>query len=178
MDKCLLFFSSNKSTLTFTFTLLNKFKSPIHAGNWTLTTGDGKQTVAKYVVMATGALSHPNVVNLPGESEYRGRVIRSNKWPKEVTDFTGRKVAVIGTGSTGIQTIPQVNNFFLFLEQRNARQECFLGVSNFCVKNYGISLIIFRFLPECQNKGCQSRGLKIFGLPEKNTLFPVKNVRP
>ena len=80
----------------------------IFPGKWTITSDTGKQLVARYVLMATGALSHPNVVNLPGEEDFEGRIIRSNKWPREVKDFSGRKVAVIGTGSTGIQVIPQV----------------------------------------------------------------------
>ena len=78
------------------------------AGIWTVTTSQGDVVTADTVVMATGCLSSANMPNYEGRDSFRGRVFHTGKWPKEQVDFTGRRVGIIGTGSSGIQTIPIV----------------------------------------------------------------------
>ena len=75
---------------------------------WVVGTSGGEQVRARFVVLASGALSVVNRPDLPGLDEFRGRVLHTGAWPHEPVDFTGRAVAVIGTGSSGIQLLPQV----------------------------------------------------------------------
>jgi cyclohexanone monooxygenase len=73
---------------------------------WTLIAENGDQLQARFVVMATGCLSIPNKPNIAGIEQFEGRLIHSVQWPDEKLDLAGKNVAVIGTGSTGIQMIP------------------------------------------------------------------------
>ena len=70
---------------------------------WTVTTAQGNEYDARWVVMATGALSVPKPIDVPGAETFAGQTLYSTDWPKDPVDFTGKRVAVIGTGSTGIQ---------------------------------------------------------------------------
>ncbi len=76
------------------------------AGRWTLGTDSGKRYSASYCVMATGCLSSPNKPRLPGMERFKGPTYHTGEWPHESVDFTGKRVAVIGTGSSAIQSIP------------------------------------------------------------------------
>jgi cyclohexanone monooxygenase len=72
-------------------------------------TGDGGQSwSARYLVMATGPLSTPNTPAFPGLDRFQGPVFHTARWPHEPVDFSGRAVAVIGTGSSGLQVIPSI----------------------------------------------------------------------
>ncbi|MEX0427684.1 flavin-containing monooxygenase [Nocardioides sp. DS6] len=75
---------------------------------WTVDTEDGRRFTATYVVAATGVLSQPKVPSFPGQDDFRGTVLVSSQWPSDGFDFTGKRVAVIGAGSTGIQITPLV----------------------------------------------------------------------
>ncbi len=76
------------------------------AKNWTVHTDNGADVTAPFYVMATGCLSMPKVPDIEGTDRYRGEVYFTNSWPHDGVDFTGKRVAVIGTGSSGIQSIP------------------------------------------------------------------------
>lgn len=76
------------------------------AAVWTLTSEAGENFSARYIVMATGCLSVPNKPNIPGIEDFAGRLIHSVQWPTEPLDLADKNVAVIGTGSTGVQMIP------------------------------------------------------------------------
>jgi cyclohexanone monooxygenase len=78
------------------------------AKRWNVTTDKGDKVSAKFVVMATGCLSMPKDVDVPGAENFKGPVYRTSRWPHEGVDFTGKRVAVIGTGSSAIQSIPQI----------------------------------------------------------------------
>lgn len=75
------------------------------AKKWTVVTDDGTTYRTQYAIMAVGCLTTPKEIDLPGFDNYRGQVLRTWNYP-EGTDLTGRRVAVIGTGSTGAQVIP------------------------------------------------------------------------
>jgi len=75
------------------------------ANRWTVSTSAG-DIIAKHYVMATGCLSVPKVPDVPGAGRFQGEVYMTGSWPHEDVDFTGKRVAVIGTGSSGIQSIP------------------------------------------------------------------------
>ncbi|SDH61948.1 flavin-containing monooxygenase [Pseudonocardia oroxyli] len=75
---------------------------------WTVSTDDGASTTARYVVSGAGSLSAAKHLEFTGLEDFRGQVLRTNEWPAEPVDLTGKRVGVIGTGSTGIQVIPEV----------------------------------------------------------------------
>ncbi len=70
--------------------------------------GDHETTTARFCVMATGCLSSANEPDFPGKETFSGPVYHTGRWPHEGVDFTGKRVAVIGTGSSGIQSIPLI----------------------------------------------------------------------
>ena len=76
--------------------------------HWTVATGDGQTYRARFCVMASGVLSTPSLPDIPGRGTFAGRSYHTGRWPHEEVDFTGLKVAVIGTGSSGIQSIPLI----------------------------------------------------------------------
>ncbi len=73
---------------------------------WTVTTDTGEVVSARFVVMATGPLSSPLKPDIAGLDSFAGETYHTAHWPHEDVDFTGKRVAVIGTGSSGIQSIP------------------------------------------------------------------------
>jgi cyclohexanone monooxygenase len=78
------------------------------ANRWLVTTSDGAAVTAKYVVLATGCLSNARMPDIKGLADFKGRVYHTGHWPHEPVDFTGQRVAVIGTGSSGIQSVPVI----------------------------------------------------------------------
>ena len=78
------------------------------AGLWSIETDRGQKFGATWLIMATGCLSVPRIPDLPGQENFKGAVYNTARWPHHPVDFTGQSVAVIGTGSSGIQSIPQI----------------------------------------------------------------------
>lgn len=76
------------------------------ARDWSVTLSDGKTVRAHFVVLATGCLSNARTPDFKGLSDFTGEVYHTGHWPHHPVDFTGKRVAVIGTGSSGIQSIP------------------------------------------------------------------------
>jgi cyclohexanone monooxygenase len=76
------------------------------ARRWTVETDTGERVAARFLVMATGCISTAQIPDIEGLSAYRGRTFHTGAWPHEKVDFTGERIAVIGTGSSGIQAIP------------------------------------------------------------------------
>ena len=76
------------------------------AGRWLLRTDRGGQLSAEYCIMATGALSAARIPDIPGLASFGGGTYHTGDWPKEGVDVTGKRVGVIGTGSSAIQLIP------------------------------------------------------------------------
>jgi cation diffusion facilitator CzcD-associated flavoprotein CzcO/acetyl esterase/lipase len=75
---------------------------------WRLTTSGGAEIRCRYYIMATGCLSMPKEPDIDGAGRFAGPVYFTSRWPHEGVDFTGQRVAVIGTGSSGIQSIPLI----------------------------------------------------------------------
>lgn len=90
---------------------------------WTVETDTGEVLTTRFVVMATGPLSSPLTPDIPGLSTFRGEVYHTAHWPHEGVDFTGKRVGVIGTGSSGIQSIPliaeQASHLYVFQRTPN-----------------------------------------------------------
>lgn len=75
---------------------------------WTIETGTGESYDAQFCVLATGCLSIAQAPNFKGLDSFAGKWYHSADWPKEGVDFTGKRVGVIGTGSSGVQMIPLI----------------------------------------------------------------------
>lgn len=78
------------------------------AADWTVRTEAGDSLRAPFVVAATGILSAPLEPDIPGMASFAGTSLFTSRWPKDGVDLAGRRVGVIGTGSTGVQLIPVV----------------------------------------------------------------------
>ena len=75
---------------------------------WRLRTDRGDDVSCRFYVMATGCLSLPKAPDIEGVDRFRGESYYTGRWPHAGVDFTGKRVAVIGTGSSGIQSIPLI----------------------------------------------------------------------
>lgn len=76
--------------------------------DWHLTLDTGEQMVAQFLITAIGALSVPTLPRIPGVEDFAGVACHTANWPHEPVSFEGKRVAVLGTGATGIQTIQEV----------------------------------------------------------------------
>ncbi len=75
---------------------------------WHLRIGDGRELTCRFAVLAIGLLSAPTMPRLEGIADFKGRSFHTYYWPHEPVDLAGKKVAVIGTGATGIQLIGEI----------------------------------------------------------------------
>jgi cation diffusion facilitator CzcD-associated flavoprotein CzcO len=73
---------------------------------WTVGTESGESLVSRYLVGATGLLSVPHQPPFPGVEDFTGEWYLTARWPDAPVDFTGKRVALVGTGSTGVQLAP------------------------------------------------------------------------
>jgi cyclohexanone monooxygenase len=78
------------------------------ADRWVVRTDRGDAVTCRHLIMATGCLSNAKLPEIPGIDSFQGRTFHTGHWPHEGVDFTGRRVAVIGTGSSAIQAIPVI----------------------------------------------------------------------
>jgi len=85
---------------------------------WRVRTDQGDVVEAAHCVMATGPISVPKDPDIPGIERYRGELLRAARWPHGPVEFTGKRVGVIGTGSSGVQIVqelgPQAGELFVF----------------------------------------------------------------
>lgn len=79
-------------------------------GRWTIATQHGERIEAQYLVCCMGMLSAPLEDRFPGQSSFKGTITHTGLWPKEGIDLKGKRVAVIGTGATGIQVIQTIKS--------------------------------------------------------------------
>jgi cyclohexanone monooxygenase len=75
---------------------------------WSISTDQGDEVSAQFFILAVGCLSASKTPEIPGLERYEGKWYHTGHWPHEGVDFTGQRVGVIGTGSSGIQSIPLI----------------------------------------------------------------------
>jgi cation diffusion facilitator CzcD-associated flavoprotein CzcO/acetyl esterase/lipase len=92
-----------------------RFSTRVKAANWDdtserwqLLTDNGASVSCRYYIMATGCLSTPKPPEIDGVKDFKGTVYFTGRWPHDGVNLAGKRVAVIGTGSSGIQSIPLI----------------------------------------------------------------------
>ena len=75
---------------------------------WLVTTEQGEKIDTQYLVACCGMLSAPLTERFPGQASFKGTIVHTGLWPKEGVDLKGKRVAVVGTGATGIQVIQTI----------------------------------------------------------------------
>lgn len=78
------------------------------SGIWTVVASNGTEVRTRFLIAATGIFSVPHFPDIPGREGFRGEAYHTGQWPLTPVDFTGKRVAVIGTGSSGVQLVPVI----------------------------------------------------------------------
>ena len=78
------------------------------SATWRVSTDDGVDTTARFVITATGVLSVPYTPDIPGREEFAGFQCHTGAWPEEPVDLSGKRVAVVGTSSSGVQVVSAI----------------------------------------------------------------------
>ncbi|EAR51835.1 putative monooxygenase [Oceanicola granulosus HTCC2516] len=114
-------------------TRIAKMEWQEEARRWRLTTEAGETVTAKYVIEAVGLLSSSYAPQFPDRDKFKGEVLLASKWPRDEPDLAGKRVGVVGTGSTGIQIITSIADKVghLHVLQRTPQWVVPLGVGPF-----------------------------------------------
>jgi cation diffusion facilitator CzcD-associated flavoprotein CzcO len=75
---------------------------------WLVETSAGARVSCQYLICAVGTLSAPNTPDIPGIKTFAGECYHTGRWPQTPVSFAGKRVGVIGTGSSGVQAIPEI----------------------------------------------------------------------
>jgi cation diffusion facilitator CzcD-associated flavoprotein CzcO len=98
-----------------------RFDDPSHS--WAIETDAGEVIQARFCIMATGPLSTARIPEMEGLADYRGELYHTGAWPKSPVSFHGKRVGIIGTGSSGTQLIPvaaqDAGHLFVFMRTPN-----------------------------------------------------------
>ena len=76
--------------------------------SWDLTLENGSRCSTRFLITAIGILSAPTMPNIPGIDTFKGLACHTHRWPKDGVDFAGKRVGIIGTGATAVQTIQEL----------------------------------------------------------------------
>jgi len=96
------------------------------ANLWRVRTDKGDEVTAQYLIAAVGSLSDTNLPPFKGLERFKGKWYHTSRFPKEGVDFTGKRVAVVGTGATAVQAIPEI-------AQQAKQLTVFQRTANYCV---------------------------------------------
>lgn len=143
------------------------------SSQWTLTTEHGDVFTAQFVIMATGCLSAAKGPEIPGLDSFRGPTYHTGRWPHTAVDFTGQRVAVIGTGSSGIQAIPAI-------AAQAAHLTVFQRTPNFSIEARHRPLSAGEVAERKKNYGAwrQAQRHSFFGVPETPPTKSALEVSP
>ncbi len=96
------------------------------ANLWRVRTDKGDEVTAQYLIAAVGSLSETNMPPFKGLDRFKGKWYHTSRFPKDGVDFTGKRVAVVGTGATAVQAIPEI-------AQQAKHLTVFQRTANYCV---------------------------------------------
>ncbi|MCQ4127656.1 NAD(P)/FAD-dependent oxidoreductase [Rhodococcus erythropolis] len=115
---------------------------------WQLTLSDGRTVTARFVISALGAFVEPKTPDIKGLDRFTGKVIQTQNWDEDY-DFAGRTVAVIGTGATSVQMIPQVARRVEHLDVYQRRAVWVFAKPDFTIPRWVQT--VFARIPAVQN---------------------------
>ncbi len=145
---------------------------------WHLTTEHTEIFSAQFCVMATGCLSVPNKPQIPGQEDFSGQTLHTGLWPKDPVDLSGKRVGVIGTGSSGVQAIPelaqQAEELYVF-----QRSPVFTVPANRKAMRQEVEQVFkqnYRRIREMQQKN--PGGVSNFRPSQANTTAPAEAAEP
>lgn len=78
------------------------------SSSWILTDEEGKTYTSRFVISCMGILNQPTLPAIPGVNDFKGSAFHTSRWPADASAINGKRVAIIGTGATGIQTIQEI----------------------------------------------------------------------
>src|SRR5215213_6098631 len=96
------------------------------ANQWMVHTDNGEEATARYLIAAVGSLSDTNVPQFEGLEKFRGKWCHTSRFPRGGIDFTAKRVAVVGTGATAVQAIPEI-------AQQAKHLTVFQHTANYCL---------------------------------------------
>jgi cation diffusion facilitator CzcD-associated flavoprotein CzcO len=138
-------------------------------GSWTVTTDQGETVTARFFITAVGCLSAANIPEIPGLERFEGESYHTARWPAGGVDFSGKRVGLVGTGSTGIQATPVI-------AAQAAQLVVFQRTPNYSVpaRNYAMTDDQTRRIkaeyPEIRRKARESHGGFPYDRSEKGAL--------
>jgi cyclohexanone monooxygenase len=141
---------------------------------WDIETDRGERLSAKYCIMATGCLSAPRRPDFKGLDSFEGDWYHTGYWPHEGVDFTGKRVGIIGTGSSAIQSIP-------IIAAQAAHLTVFQRTANFSVPAYNGPIdpdyerqMTERYT-EVRRRARESTGGVVSGIPNEKSALEVSD---
>jgi cation diffusion facilitator CzcD-associated flavoprotein CzcO/acetyl esterase/lipase len=141
------------------------------SSTWQVRTDGGDMVTCRFLVMATGCLSKPKHPDIAGVEKFTGDVYYTSSWPHEGVDFTGKRVAVIGTGSSGVQSIP-------IIAEQAAALTVFQRTPNFSIPAHNGDLPQDRLAHVLADEDAyrQSARLSLGGIPMERNRTPTFSV--
>jgi cyclohexanone monooxygenase len=136
---------------------------------WHLSTDTGRTVTARFVILATGCMSVPKDPGIPGADSFTGAVHHTARWPREHVSFAGKRVAVIGTGCSGVQAIPVIADEAASLTVFQRTPAYVLPAHNRPLRPAEIARTKARY-PEFRRAQRLSRGGTVFEPPTRSAL--------
>jgi cyclohexanone monooxygenase len=136
---------------------------------WQVSTDTGRALTARFVVLATGCMSVPKDPGIPGADSFAGPVYHTARWPREDVSFAGKRVAVIGTGCSGVQAIPVIAGEAAALTVFQRTPAYVLPAHNRPLRATEIAELKARY-PEFRRAQRLSRGGTVFEPPTRSAL--------
>ncbi|MFJ5933927.1 flavin-containing monooxygenase [Streptomyces sp. NPDC093071] len=136
---------------------------------WRLSTDTGRALTARFVILTTGCMSVPKDPETPGGDSFDGAVHHTARWPREDVSFAGKRVAVIGTGCSGVQVIPVIAAEAASLTVFQRTPAYVLPARNRPLRATERSALKARY-PEFREAQRRSRGGTVFAPPTRSAL--------
>jgi cyclohexanone monooxygenase len=139
------------------------------SSTWTVRTDTGDSIAARFLLLATGCLSAARTPDIPGIEHFAGQLLHTGRWPHKEVELAGRRVGIIGTGSSGIQVMPEI-------AEVAAATVVFQRTANFCVPSWNRPLTedeqrwVRANYPELRAKARVSPGGLPLDPPEQSAL--------
>ncbi|MFF9690551.1 flavin-containing monooxygenase [Streptomyces sp. NPDC014623] len=140
-----------------------------HDHRWRLSTDTGRTVTARFVILTTGCMSVPKDPAIPGVDGFTGTLHHTARWPHEDVSFAGKRVAVIGTGCSGVQAVPVIAADAASLTVFQRTPAYVLPARNRPLRATERSALKARY-PEFREAQRRSRGGTVFAPPTRSAL--------